>query len=143
MLSDGSFVTRIPRLPPPPSPPALGGDPRQETFTRVVSNLQPVAANADMHLAAVNTSTGYCAAAVDIGALKDALECGLKDFTLAQVRERWSDDVCAWMHSVVRTWVQRCKRRKLTCEDRGVHVLLETQDDHGYYRYEFDVLPGK
>jgi hypothetical protein len=35
------------------------------------------------------------------------------------------------MHAVVRTWVQSCKRRKLSCEGSGVNVLLETQDDYG------------
>ena len=136
-------VTRIPRLPPLPPPPALGEDPRQAAFARVVGNLHSVAAEADMHLAAVNTSTGFHAGAVDVATLKGALEAGVKDFTLAQIAERWAEDVGPWMHAVARTWVQRGKRRKLSCEASGVHVLLETQDDHGHYRYEFDVFPGK
>ena len=96
-----------------------------------------------MHLAAVNTSTGFHAAKVDVGALKDVLERGVRDFTSAQLQERWSEDVAAWMHTVIRTWVQRCKRRRLICEGSGIHLQLETQDDHGYYQYDFEVLLNK
>ena len=62
---------------------------------------------------------------------------------MAQLKERWTEDIRDWMHALLRTWVQRCKRRSLRYRGNGVHVVLETQDDHGYYQYEFDVFPGR
>ncbi|MCC6810752.1 MAG: hypothetical protein IT381_25205 [Deltaproteobacteria bacterium] len=75
--------------------------------------------------------------------MKDALEHGIRQFTKAQLRARWEDDVRDWMHEVLRAWVQRCNQRTLECLENGVHVELETQDDRGYYRYVFDVFPGR
>jgi hypothetical protein len=47
------------------------------------------------------------------------------------------------MVSAIRAWVQRCKLMTIRPRREGIHVSLQTQDDHGYYRYEFDVLPGR
>lgn len=32
------------------------------------------------------------------------------------------------------------QRLKIERHAGGVHVEIETQDDHGYYQYEFDVM---
>jgi hypothetical protein len=39
--------------------------------------------------------------------------------------------------------VQRCKRMRIERHQTGVRIELETQDDHGYYEYRFDVFPRR
>lgn len=93
--------------------------------------------------AAVNLSLGFHASRVDLASLKSTMETGIREFTKATLQARWEDDVRDWMHSVLRSHVQRQKQRTLTCHDDGVHVRIETQDDFGYYVYEWDVFPGR
>jgi hypothetical protein len=53
------------------------------------------------------------------------------------------DEVFSWMHRLLRAWVQRCKLMKIERKELGIRVELETQDDHGYYEYRFEVFPRK
>ena len=46
------------------------------------------------------------------------------------------------MRSAILTWVQRCKEMHFELEDNGIRVEILTQDDRGYYRYEFNLFPG-
>jgi uncharacterized protein YprB with RNaseH-like and TPR domain len=57
-------------------------------------------------------------------------------------KERW-DEVFSWMRRLLRSWVQRCKLVKIERQELGIRVELDTQDDHGYYKYGFDVFPRK
>ena len=120
----------------------MGPDDRQRVSTHVVSALinqlaTPVAGSERLK------PYGFPASAVDLGVLQTVLNTGLGHFTMDQVRERWDDDVKNWIISAIRTWVQRCKEMHLDVADNGVHVSMQTQDDHGYYSYEFDVFPGR
>jgi hypothetical protein len=63
-------------------------------------------------------------------------------FDISQVRERWDEDLFTWMRTATFSWVQRCKLLQMTIGENAVRVVLETQDDHGYYHYAFDVFPG-
>jgi hypothetical protein len=47
------------------------------------------------------------------------------------------------MLRLLRAWVQRYKHAKIRRREQGVRVEFETQDDHGYYVYGFDVFPGQ
>jgi len=89
-----------------------------------------------------NLSTGYRASAVDIGRLKDAIERGLKSFTITQIRER-EDEVLRWINDLLRVWVQRRKTSAMKICEAGLRIELQTQDDNGYYDYAFDVFPGR
>lgn len=129
----------IPRLPPLPSPPDFGPDPRQQLFRGVSSSLSATTGSA----VAANVTQGFHASRVDLASLKSTLEAGIREFTKATLLVRWEDDVRDWMHAVLRSHVQRQKQRTLTCHDEGVHVRIETQDDLGYYVYEWDVFPGR
>jgi hypothetical protein len=62
---------------------------------------------------------------------------------MAQVRERWEIDVRAWLIELLRSWVQRCKFMHFDLAEKGVHIKIQTQDDRGYFDYEFDVFPGR
>jgi hypothetical protein len=99
-------------------------------------------AGAQMHLAGPNFSTGYYASAVDLGALQTALSRGVARLDAVQVEERW-DEVLDWMRRVLRAWVQRYKHLEIERHSSGIRVEMETQDDHGYYTYAFDVFPGR
>ena len=90
-----------------------------------------------------NVASGFPASAVDLGALKDALEGGIARFAFSHLRERWDEDVRSWMQQDVHAWVQRCKLSRIRLFDQGIDVSLETQDDHGYYHYRFDVFWGR
>ena len=92
-----------------------------------------------MHVAGPNLTTGFCASSVDLGRLQDELQKGIARLNVAQLDERW-DEVLSWMHRLLRAWVQRCKLMKIERRELGIHIALETQDDHGYYKYEFDVF---
>lgn len=62
---------------------------------------------------------------------------------MEQIRERWDDDVMTWICMMIRSWVQRCKEMHFDVRELGIHIILETQDDKGYYKYEFDAFPGR
>lgn len=96
-------------------------------FRHIVANLSGRGATT-----AANTGQGFPASAVDLGRLKTVLEVGLQQLDMRQVRERWSEDVFVWLCSAVRAWVQRCKAMTMRPRRDGIHVRLETQDDHGY-----------
>lgn len=87
--------------------------------------------------------SGFGASAVDVGALREMLARGIAAFDMAAVRERWDEDLRIWMDDVILNWVQRCKRIHMELGERGVSITIETQDDRGYYTYEFDVFPGR
>lgn len=95
-----------------------------------------------MHVAGPNLSTGFHASAVDVGRLQGALENGLRRFDDAQLESRWSE-IFDWICRVARSWVQRCKQMRIERRQAGIHLQLETQDDLGYYKYEFDVFPRR
>jgi hypothetical protein len=135
-------VVRLPRLPRVPEPPQSGMDVRQSQFRRIVGNLG-AAIGGHVALSTANVQSGYPASAPDVGRLKDALERGLARFDMVQVRARWDDDVFDWLRLSVKAWVQRCKMLQIRPRRNGIQIRLLTQDDHGYYRYEFDVFPGK
>lgn len=117
-------------------------DMRQDQFRRIVGNLG-AAIGGHGALGTANVQSGYPASAPDVGRLKDALERGLARFDMVQVRARWDDDVFDWLRLTVKAWVQRCKMLRIRPRVNGVQIRLLTQDDHGYYRYEFDVFPGQ
>ena len=139
--SELTSVARFPPLPRVPAPPRRGADPRQMQTTRI---LGAIGAVAETKMASIgpNLSSGFHASAVDLGLLQGALARGIARLAFARIEERW-DEVLDWMRRVVRVWVQRCKRLKIERRERGVRVELETQDDHGYYSYGFDVFPRR
>ncbi|HLM75045.1 MAG TPA: hypothetical protein VK459_20185 [Polyangiaceae bacterium] len=47
------------------------------------------------------------------------------------------------MCRAISSWVQRYKRLKIERAGDGLRIEIETQDDHGYYVYRFDVFPGR
>lgn len=95
-----------------------------------------------MRVAGPNLSTGFYASAVDLGRLQTELARGMEHLDATQLEERW-DEVARWLRSALGSWVQRCKHMKLDRREQGIHIELETQDDHGYYSYAFDVFPGR
>jgi hypothetical protein len=134
-------VIAFPPLPPVPRPPRLPPDPRQRTAAHIVGSIADMA-HKTMRVAGPNFATGFHASAVDLGGVQTALGRGIARLDMGQVEARW-DEVRDWMLDVLRVWVQRCKGMNFERHENGVHVELETQDDHGYYSYEFDVFPGK
>jgi len=135
-------VLRFPALPPVPEPPSLPGDERQRTFQRIAGRLTEKGLPTDGVTAVINTSFGFPASAVDLGALQNMLGHAIAAFDMARVRERWNEDLFAWMRQALMRWIQRCKHLHFDLEENGIRITIETQDDHGYYRYEFDVFPG-
>jgi hypothetical protein len=95
-----------------------------------------------MRLTGPNFATGFHASAVDLGRLQVALGRGIGRLDMVQVESRW-DEIRTWMRGVLRAWVQRCKMLHIERLETGIHVKLQTQDDRGYYSYEFDVFPGR
>ncbi len=90
-----------------------------------------------------NISTGFRASAVDVGVLQDMLGRAIAHFNVTQVRERWNEDLFDWMRQAILGWVQRCKLLQMRVQENGIRIVVGTQDDRGYYRYEFDVFPGR
>jgi len=131
-------VLAFPPLPRIPSPPQLPADPRQRRAGHILGKIADVA-RTSMEVAGPNLVRGFHASAVDLGRLQDALRRGVRRFDDAQLAARWLD-ILAWIRRVIAQWVQRYKRLKIERHPGGVHVEIETQDDHGYYRYEFDVM---
>ena len=131
-------VVSFPPLPRIPAPPVLPDDPRQRRAGHILGKIADVA-RTSMEVADPNLVRGFHASAVDLGRLQDALRRGVRRFDDAQLEARWLD-ILAWIRRVIAQWVQRYKRLKIERHPGGVHVEIETQDDHGYYRYEFDVM---
>lgn len=139
-------VALFPPLPPRPEPPRFPPDQRQAAFHGITGRLAEQITGAvadDFGFATANTVTGFPASAVDLGRLREALESGIAAFDSALVHERWDIDVSRWLRATVLRWIQRCKSIRLDKRERGIRVEIETQDDHGYYQYAFDVFPGK
>ena len=132
-------VVPFPPLPPIPRAPRLPLDARQAGTTRILGALTRMA-EGTMRLAGPNFTTGFHASAVDLGRLQAALTRGVGRLDAAQLEARW-DEVFTWMMKVLRAWVQRYKSVKIKRNDLGVRVEIQTQDDHGYYSYGFDVFP--
>ena len=118
-------------------------DERQRTFRRIIGNLVGAMQQSDGQIAVNGSVTGFRASAVDLGHLQTLANDALGLLTMEQVRERWNEDVMEWLLDLLRLWVQRRKQIRFDLAENGIHIELETQDDHGYYRYEFDVFPGK
>jgi hypothetical protein len=137
-----SDVVRFPPLPPIPIRPAQPGDERQQTLHRIVGVIVdglPEEGNVGM----INTVAGFRASAVDLGALQNMIEDGLGRLDMNQIRERREDDVRRWLIELLRSWVQRCKFMHFDLAEKGIHIKIQTQDDRGYYEYEFDAFPGR
>jgi hypothetical protein len=134
-------VARFPPMPRIPAAPRLPLDERQTRTMRILGAVGRIAAP-KMRLGGPNFATGFHASAVDLGQLQATLAKGVARFDAAQVEERW-DEILEWMWRVLRTWVQRYKHVKVERREQGIRVELETQDDHGYYSYGFDVFPGQ
>src|SRR5579883_3051114 len=100
-------VVRLPRLTRIPRPPHLAPDPRLRRSRQVIGRVAELASS-EMAVAGPNFATGFHAAGVDLGRLKDVLERGVRDFTPAQIGDRW-DEVRDWMRRAIRQWVQRYK----------------------------------
>jgi len=135
-------VVRFPPLPRLPEPPSLEVDERQRNYAHIVDMLADSLSPADGSITTSNMSRGFRASAVDLGALQSALAEALAAFDMTQVRQRWEEDLFEWMRRLVLTWVQRCKELRFELAENGVRITLMTQDDCGYYRYEFDVFPA-
>jgi hypothetical protein len=137
-----SDVVRFPPLPPLPAPPSTDLDERQRTFRHIAGTLTESITQGGA-VATTNVTAGFRASAVDVGQLQDELAHALARFEVEDVRDRWDADLSRWMRRLLLSWVQRCKRVQFELADNGVHVQVETQDDRGYYHYEFDVFPGR
>jgi hypothetical protein len=137
--SKSGQVAQFPPLPPIPAAPQTPPDERQRTAGRVMGNLADAVAS-QMHVAGPNLSTGYHASAVNLGELQSTLAKSISRLNSEQLADRWSE-VFDWLQRTLRVWVQRCKQMKIERNELGIHIELETQDDHGYYRYSFDVFP--
>ena len=118
-------------------------DERQKTFRQVVTSLPPAMFLGGADITVNDSVTGYRASAVDLGHLQALANEAFGLLTMEQVRERWKEDIFPWLHDFLRGWVQRRKWVHFDLGESGIHILLETQDDHGYYKYEFDIFPGK
>ena len=136
-----SDLVLFPPLPRLASPPRLPADPRQEAAMHVLGIVAGIA-RTTMHVAGPIFTIGFHASAVDLGKLQGALAHGVARLDATQVKDRW-DEVLAWMLRVLRRWVQRCKTLRVERRAAGIRVRIETQDDHGYYAYGFDVFPGR
>lgn len=135
-------IVQFPPLPPLPVPPEGGMDPRQAKVSRIASSLASVL-RGPMELGGPNLSRGFRASAVDLGALQAMLEQALARFDGERLRARWDQDVRNWIAQALLRWVQRLKSLKLRLVEDAVQIELETQDDRGYYQYQFEVSPGR
>jgi hypothetical protein len=136
-----SDIVHFPPLPPIRIPSDFRPDERQRTFDHAATAL--TGSIFEGNVAVANSTLGFRASAVDLGAIQTLLNDGLARLSMAQVHQRWEEDVKRWISAALRAWIQRCKEMSFQLADNGVHVSIETQDDHGYYRYEFDVFPGR
>jgi hypothetical protein len=133
-------VVPFPPLSPVPRAPRFPTDKRQSSAARVIAVLADIA-KTDMRLTGPNLTTGFHASGVDLGRLQTALARGTARLDLMQIANRW-DEVRAWMHDVLRAWVQRYKALHIELRESGIRLEFETQDDHGYYSYGFDIFAG-
>lgn len=134
-------VERFPPLPRLPEPPVFPADPRQRLTAGVIGALVEALASGTAD-AGPNFRTGFQASSVDLGRLQSVLAAVVERFDESALEERWSE-VFDWTWRVIRSWVQRCKAAKIERCGRAIHVELETQDDHGVYKYAFDVFPRR
>lgn len=134
-------MVHFPPFPTIPPAPAGGVDVRQRQFRHIAGAL----ADQLLHGAAggANVISGFRASAVDLGALQNVLNGGLSRRTMHDVRDRWDSDAGRWVSGVILAWVQRVKEMSFQLAELGVHVSLQTQDDHGSYLYQFDIFPGR
>jgi hypothetical protein len=139
---DEGEIVPFPPLPPAPLPPRFPPDPRQRKRNRIVGAISSLS-EGEMQLAADIGVTGYPASCVNLGQIKDALEDALERFGMTTLQTRWESDVRSFVLSVLLAWVQRAKHMKADLCDKGIAIEIETQDDHGYYHYHFDVFPGQ
>lgn len=137
-----SEVVRFPPLPPMPIPPLGPLDERQATFRRIIGNITGELFQQEGE-AVVSTVTGFRASAVDVGQLQQMINDAISTWTMEMVRDRWEADLFEWLHQLLSGWVQRCKHMRFEIDGKGIGIHLETQDDRGYYNYEFDAFPGK
>jgi hypothetical protein len=138
-----SEVVPFPPLPPVPQPPVGPEDERQQTFARIVGNITG-ALFSEGETRIGNTATGFRASAVDLGQLQAMMEDAIATWDMEQVRARWEEDLFKWVHRLLRGWVQRPKHMQFDIDDdEGIRIRLETQDNRGYYHYQFDVFPGR
>jgi hypothetical protein len=133
-------VVRFPPLPTIPEPEEAAADDRQKKFAQILGN---IAGSLSDGVTVINTGTGFRASAVDLGFLQEMLGLAIKTFDMTAVRERWEDDLRPWFVEALMTWIQRCKELRFELNEYGVRVEIDTQDDCGYYRYEFAVFPGR
>src|SRR6266849_6598215 len=127
-------IAKFPPLPPRPEPISLPLDERQRTLRQIAGRLtEQIDEEAGVRV--TNTARGYYASAVDLGALQAILAKAIERFNMAEVSNRWSDDVFSWFRQSLISCVQRCKEINFNVGERGIRINLETQDDHGYYRY--------
>lgn len=136
-----SEVLQFPPMPPMPEPPEVPLDERQRTYYHVTGALMRQLINGEP--AFTDTTHGFRASAVDLGAIQDIIDDALAAFDMKRLRERWDVDVRKWIGHTIVTWIQRCKYVHFNLAENGVHITIETQDDHGYYQYELDVFPGR
>lgn len=134
-------VTPFPPIPRLPKAPQFSADPRQSSTAQVIGATSGIA-RGTMHVRRPNLATGFHASAVELGRLQSVLEHGLARFDDGQLEARW-DEVFDWIRSVVRSWVQRCKKMHIERRELGIRIELETQDDLGHYEYGFDVFPRR
>jgi len=135
-------LARFPPLPPIPDAPRFAPDDRQQAFNNLAD---AIGGQLSTHgrVGIANVVTGFPASAVDLDQLQNVLAEAIALFDMAQVRERWSVDLFSWIRHTIRAWVQRCKQMHFDLAENGIRITLETQDDHGYNHYEFDVFPGR
>lgn len=115
-------------------------DPRQAGFREILGNLGSATG---LDLRGPNLQTGFRASAVDLGRLQELLEQPLRGLAMDELRRRWKDDLLPAAEKTVLGGVQRVKELRFEVRDNGVNVQLQTQDDRGYYRYSFDIFPGR
>ncbi len=138
-----SEVVQFPPLPPIPTPPSGPLDERQATFRRIIGNITDELFQQEGEVGVVSTVTGFRASAVDVGQLQQMINDAISTWTMEMVRDRWKEDLFGWLRQLLRAWVQRCKEMRFEIEGNGIAIHLETQDDRGYYGYDFDAFPGK
>lgn len=87
--------------------------------------------------------TGFAAASVNVGRLKEVLEQGLQAFDMAEIRARWCIDVEDWIAHTAFRWVQGCKDLHVAPARDSIVIELSTRDDSGFFEYGFSVIPGR
>lgn len=136
-------LIRFPPLPEMPEPPVVGPDPRQTSFRGIIGALTDALADATREYGQVsvaNLATGYHASAPAIGVIKTAHEQALAHFDMRIAQDRWGEDLRRWLSTSLFRWIQRTKQITTELRKNGIAVEIETQDDHGYYRFGFDIM---